>query len=109
MMSEQISKFPATGHIYVVDFNMMKFELDFTVEDELTFAQLQGSGSRGPAETVSIETSEIRPGVHLVTWQEASGATVVHVEDFENASIITNITAPDGTFIKLKGSLSKLK
>jgi hypothetical protein len=70
---------------------------------------LQDDGTRGPSETVSIETSEIRPGVHLVTWQEASGNTVVHVEDFENGSIITNITTPDGKFIKLHGSLSKLK
>jgi len=108
-MSTQPSDFPATGHVYLIDFNVIKFELDFTVESKLTYTLLSEDGTRGASETVSIETSEIRPGVHLVTWKEASGTTVVHIEDFENASIITNITAADGTFTKLKGTLSELK
>ncbi len=45
----------------------------------------------------------------MVSWQEASKATVVHIEDFENEIVYTNITMPDNTFVQLKGTLKKVQ
>lgn len=104
-----MSSFPATGHIYIADFNVLRFELDFTSPGSLTYTLLQADGSRGNSETVAIVAEELRPGLFLVTWTEANGTTVVHIEDFERGTIITNITGPDHSFNQLSGDLSKVK
>jgi hypothetical protein len=35
---------------------------------------------------------QIRAGVYLNSWIEASGATVTHLEDFENGKLFSNVT-----------------
>ncbi|MDN3722261.1 hypothetical protein QW131_31250 [Roseibium salinum] len=44
----------------------------------------------------------------MVTWQEADGVTVTHVEDFENGIVHGAITMPDKTFLTLKGDWLRL-
>jgi hypothetical protein len=47
----------------------------------------------------------IRPGVFLVSWVEASGATVVHVEDFARGIVYSHATLPNGEFLRMKGPI----
>ncbi|MBD9389790.1 hypothetical protein IB237_21565 [Agrobacterium sp. AGB01] len=43
-----------------------------------------------------------------LTWKEADGTTVTHVEDFETGYVYAAITQPDLTFLTLKGRWTKI-
>ncbi len=45
----------------------------------------------------------------MVCWQEADKTTVVHVQDFENGIIHTNVTVPNGVFILHSGTLKEVQ
>ncbi|MDE4586732.1 MoaF-related domain-containing protein [Sinorhizobium meliloti] len=64
--------------------------------------------SRSPPRPKTYQATFIRPGVFIVTWQEADGITVTHVEDFENDTVHAAITLPDQKFLTLTGSWTRL-
>jgi hypothetical protein len=43
-----------------------------------------------------------------VTWQESEKTTVIHIEDYDRHTIVTNITNPDLTFNQFHGTFRKL-
>jgi hypothetical protein len=109
--------FPAVGTYHVL-FTQVggsgKFFvlLDFSSETSLTYTPARADGTpAGPPETVDIAVEPIRDLLFLVTWKEQSGTTVVHLEDYKNDTIITNITAPtddaaDPQFVTFRGSFT---
>lgn len=100
-------EFPAAGHSYEVDFGPgMQYILDFKSEKQMTYRSKTDSNV---TETVDISVTKLRMNLFLVTWVEKAGNTVVHIEDFENNQIYTNITMEDGTFYRKRGSISRLK
>ena len=54
-------------------------------------------------ETVKIAVKTIRGGIFAVSWQEASGATIVHVEDFGRGFVHSHATLPNGPFLRMEG------
>ena len=100
-----LETFPATGHRYLVDFKAFRVELYFQSESSLTYTSVKQDGSHGGSETVSIAVEPIRDHLFLVTWQESDKTTVVHLEDYKENTIITNITDPDGTLSKFHGRM----
>jgi hypothetical protein len=67
------------------------------------------SGPRaGFEETVAIEVHLIRPDVFLVSWQEADGITVVHLEDFGDNTFYSQATLPHGKFKRVRGKMRRL-
>jgi len=106
---EMATPFPAVGHIYRVDFGAFVVELYFESDTKLTYTGIRKDGTRGASETVTISVTFLREDLFMVTWQEADKTTVVHVEDYENNVIYTNITNPDNTFEKFKGSVTLVK
>jgi len=62
-------------------------------------------GPYARSETVKIVATPIRPGVFLVSWIEASGATVVHVEDFARGIVYSHATLASGTFLRMNGPI----
>jgi len=91
--------FPAIGHVYEARFGDLAFHLQFDADGGTNFAK---------AEAVRYRAMGIRPDVFMVTWTEADGTTVTHVEDFENGIVHTNITRPDLSFLNLSGSWTRL-
>lgn len=74
----------------------------------LSEGTLQFSIPEGPfarTETVAFVADAIRPGVFLVSWQERSGATVIHVEDLVKRVVHSHATLPDGTFLRMKAPI----
>ena len=100
--------FPAVGHRYLVDFRAFRVELHFTSATSMTYTQIKSDGGRGDSETVDITVEPIRDQLFLVTWQEHDKTTVVHLEDYKENTIITNITEPDLTFAKFHGTFTHL-
>jgi hypothetical protein len=102
------SRFPGVGHRYFVDFVAFQVELDFTSETSLTYYNLDKDGNKVGSETVTIKVEPITDGSFLVTWQESDKTTVVHIEDYNRHTIVTNITNPDLTFDQFHGKFRKL-
>lgn len=101
------NKIKVIGNKFKADFKQMAFQLHFESATQMTFAQILPD-TLGQPETVQTTMIEIRPNVYMVYWKEKSGATVTHLEDFQNETVYTNITLPDQTFINLKGTLTKV-
>jgi hypothetical protein len=102
------SGFPGVGHRYFVDFVAFQVELDFTSETSLTYYNLDKNGNKVGSETVTIKVEPITGGIFLVTWQESDKTTVVHIEDYNRQTIVTNITEPDLTFDQFHGTFRRL-
>ncbi|MDB5099211.1 MAG: uncharacterized protein JWM80_3632 [Cyanobacteria bacterium RYN_339] len=98
--------FPGVGHIVQVNFGN-KWDLHFTSMTQMTYTPAGHPITDG--ETVKIAVTPIRPGVFMVTWQESDGTTVVHVEDYENGQLWTNIGTADHKFLNLHGTLKIVK
>ena len=103
-----ISGFPGVGHRYFVDFVAFQVELDFASETSLTYYNLDKSRNKVGSETVTIKVEPITDGIFLVTWQESDKTTVVHIEDYNRQTIVTNITEPDLTFDQFHGTFRQL-
>ncbi|WMJ69340.1 adenylate cyclase [Stenotrophomonas sp. 24(2023)] len=63
------------------------------------------AGARGAAD---CQWQAIAEGVYAISWQEADGATVVHVDDFGNGCSLAWFTASDGSFHRMQGTLQPL-
>jgi hypothetical protein len=105
-MSSQ--KFPAVGHRYLVNFKAFRVQLYFQSETSLTYTGVAPDGSLGGSETVKIKVEPIRDHLFLVTWQESDKTTVVHLEDYRDKTIITNITNPNLTFDQYHGTFTQI-
>jgi len=102
------SGFPAVGHSYFVDFVAFQVELNFASETSLTYYNLDKNGNKIGSETVTIKVEPITDEIFLVTWQESDKTTVVHIENYNRQTIVTNITEPDLTFDQFHGTFRQL-
>jgi hypothetical protein len=100
--------FPAAGHVYEANFGSWVHHLHFESETVMTLTTADGP-FQGASEIVQIAVTPIRPGVFLTSWQEKDKTTVVHVEDFANSIVHTNITERSGAFIRRSGTLKQLR
>lgn len=99
------SAFPAAGKKALVQFGDIGFRLDFKDDHTMTFVGTAGQ-YQGATDTVEYKATQIRPQVFMVYWHEPkSGDNVVHVEDFENGIVYTNIAHRNGEFQHLKGTI----
>ena len=93
--------FPMVGKTYQVRFPSMAFNLNFISETRLRFV-VESSPDLAPGSSheVDIVIQPLRDGLYLVSWQEASGNTVVHLEDFNAHRVHAFLTMNDGRFIR---------
>lgn len=85
------------------------FEAVLTLISE---AQLRFEIATGPfahSEVVEIQVTPLGGGRFLVSWQEESGATVTHVQDFDRGLIHSHATLVDGRFLRMTGPLEILE
>lgn len=88
---------------FEVKFDAFAVRLTTLPDSKIRFHIAEGPYAR--TETVKISATLIRPGLFAVSWVEASGATVVHVEDFAQGIIHSHATLPDGAFLRMKGQI----
>ena len=98
--------FPGAGQRYLVDFVAFRVILSFDEGSSLTYSVVNSNGSVGQTETVEFSWELVAPDVALVTWQEKDKTTVVHIEDYGQYKIVTNITNPDLTFEQYHGKFA---
>ena len=97
------------GRTFAANLGRLQARLTYESDTRMTFVVTSGAGmtTDGHSETVDVEIVEIRPHVHLVSWREASGATVVHVEDLANSALRSLVTL-DGKLYRLTGTLKEI-
>lgn len=83
-----------------------KFRLDFISDKGLTYTSLVDPII---TETVKIVVTPLRQNLFMVVWTEKAGTRVIHIEDFDQRVIYTNIIRKDGTFVCMKGPITQLK
>lgn len=105
-----VDAFPAICRKAEVNFGgEYLFELDFRNEHTMTFRGLvERAGGRPITDTVEYTAVQVAPEVYMVYWTEHDNTHVVHVEDFGRGVAYTNISAPDGSFANLRGTLRLL-
>jgi len=60
----------------------------------------------GASAEAPCEWQLVSEGVYAISWQEANGATVVHIDDFIRGRSQAFFTAADLTFYRMQGPLS---
>jgi len=91
------------GLVFDATFDAFAVRLSTLPNSELNFRIAEGPYAH--TETVKVVATMIRPGIFLVSWVEASGATVVHVEDFAKSVLYSHATLPDGTFLRMEAQI----
>jgi hypothetical protein len=91
------------GIVFDVGFDTFEVRLTTLPDDQIRFDIAEGPYAR--TETVKIAATPIRAGVFAVSWVEADGATVVHVEDFERGVVHSYATLPNGSFLRMQGPI----
>ncbi|RVI77373.1 hypothetical protein CN188_22375 [Sinorhizobium meliloti] len=59
----------------------------------------------GVSGTVDYQCRRLGGEIYAISWQEADGSTVVHVDDFQAGRSLSFFTTLQGQFFRLEGSL----
>lgn len=94
------------GIAFDVKFDAFEVRLTSLPDGQMRFIIEDGPYTR--TEVVPVVTTPIRTGVFAVSWVEANGASVVHVEDFERSMVHSYATLPNGSFLRLEGPISNI-
>ncbi|WP_235926539.1 MoaF-related domain-containing protein [Actinokineospora pegani] len=96
------------GKTFAANLGQLQARLTSESDTRMTFVVTSGAGmtADGRRETVDVEIVEIRPQLYLVSWREAGGATVVHVEDLVNSTLHSTVTL-DGRLYRLAGTFQE--
>lgn len=109
-MTSQIplSKPPFAGRSFRVDYDGLSAHNRYAEDGQsIRYAIVSGPYAGASGES-RCEWREIAEGVYAISWQEADGATVVHVDDFINGRSMAFFTASDLTFHRMQGPLTAL-
>ncbi len=60
-------------------------------------------------EEVDIRVVPLGNSLFAVSWQEGTGATVTHVQDFDRGLIHSHATLPDGRFLRMTGAITIIR
>jgi hypothetical protein len=101
--------FPLAGQRFEVDYGDLVATNAYAEEGRaLTYAITRGALA-GNTATVAFEWRHLFGGTFAISWQEADGSTVVHIDDFEGGRSLAFFTTPDRHFFRLEGSLKPVE
>lgn len=99
------SAYPPIGKNAEAVFGETVYLLKF--KDNKTMSFVETSRAGGIEDTVEYTAVEVAPNVFMVYWHEPSHhISVVHVQDWNNGIVYTNIARPDGSFSNMKGTIA---
>jgi hypothetical protein len=93
------------GHVFEIAFDAFQPRLTILSDNQLRI-EILGGMSAGMVEVVDYTASNLRPGLFVISWQEESRMTIVHVEDFAEGLSRAHVTLPDSTFMRFTGQIS---
>ncbi|QIO04890.1 MBL fold metallo-hydrolase [Acinetobacter shaoyimingii] len=102
--------YPVIGQTVTIDFDSVKFDLDFKDNKNMSFVGAGGSVGLETNDKVVYTPVEIAKNVFMVYWHEdKSGDNVVHVQDYNRDLVYTNIASKDSSFTHLQGKITGVK
>jgi hypothetical protein len=102
----ETSVLPFAGKCYEVDYGPRVAALNTYNKDGLSlrYESLVGP-SKGATGVVTYKALDVGDGRYLISWQEADGGTVVHLDDFRAGTSHVFYTTASGDFFRAKGTL----
>lgn len=104
-MTEAVSDYPV-GETWIFDIGVARIEHRLESLSSLRYRVLTGERA-GSADRVEMQVRPLREGLFLVSWQEADGITVVHIEDFAARQFEACVTFPGGRFERIHGTMTR--
>lgn len=99
------SPYPPIGKSAEAVFGRTVYRLDF--KDDKTMSFVETSRPDGIVDTVQYTAVEVSRNVFMVYWHEpAHHISVVHVQDWNNGIVYTNIARSDNSFTNLQGTIA---
>ncbi|MFE0838525.1 phenolic acid decarboxylase [Achromobacter insolitus] len=96
------------GRSFRVDYDGLSAHNIYS-EDGKTIRYAIVSGTyAGASGEAQCQWQEVSDGVYAISWQEADGATVVHIDDFIGGRSQAYFTAADLGFYRMQGPLTEL-
>lgn len=96
-------KFPV-GLEMDVSYPSFRVSLTMLSTEALRFEIKGGPFAR--VETVDIQLVPLGNALFAVSWTEASGATVINVQDYDRGVVHSFATLQDGTFLRMTGEMT---
>lgn len=97
------------GRSFRVDYDGLSAHNIYS-EDGKTIRYAIVSGAYvGASGEARCQWQEVSDGVYAISWQEADGATVVHIDDFIRGRSQACFTAADLSFYRMQGPLTELR
>ena len=87
-----------------VSYPDFKVSLSLLSVGHLRFEIKEGPFAR--IETVDIEVKPLGNSLFAVSWQEADGATVTNVQDYDRGLVHSFATLPGGQFLRMTGTIA---
>lgn len=99
---------PFAGRAFRVDYDGLSAHNIYAKDGQsVRYAIVAGPYSGASGES-PCQWRQIAEGVYVISWQEANGATVVHVDDFGAGRSLAFFTASDLSFHRMQGALTEL-
>jgi hypothetical protein len=90
-----------------------RFEYDgFIVIDRFSETHIDYEVTAGPFKgtkgQVPYQYTHVVGGIYAISWQEPDGATVTHIDDFEEGTSLSYFTAADLSLYRMVGTLTEV-
>jgi hypothetical protein len=95
------------GQTWVFDIGIAEIESHFPAAGVMRYRILSGS-KRGEEGSVDIDVRPVGPNQFFVSWQEADGSIVVHLEDYAQQRFHSCLIAPGSVLHRFSGSMRRL-
>lgn len=96
---------PFAGRVFEVAYDGLVATNDYDADGRTVRYAISDGPLRGARGEATYEWREIADGIHAISWQEADGASVVHIDDFAHGTSLSFFTAPGLELYRLAGSL----
>jgi len=100
--------FPYSGRTFLVDYGELAATNAYSADGKALTYEITSGPFAGATATVEFEWTQVGDGIYVISWQEADGATVVHVDDFSLGSSLSFFTTSTAQFYRLSGTLIQL-
>lgn len=92
------------GRRYVFDYGAFVVKVEYQTATTLRWEQAKGTAV-GTSAVETYGSTEVRPGVRFVWWQEKDASIVTQVVDFEKGRVYTTWTSPDRKLSAFEGAV----
>lgn len=96
---------PFAGRTFEVAYDGLVATNAYDADGRTLRYEITDGPQRGASGLAEYRWSKVAEDIFAISWQEADGATVVHIDDIARGTSQSFYTTPDGEFHRLSGTL----